>query len=109
MRVYDWIVIIVFVVLFGWTIIVNNKYLNLQDDYNSLKNNKEQIIDSLNNENTKTKKIIQSLEDEIVMINLELEKKENKVETIKKEKFTISPSFSKSTNLLKENLACTDL
>jgi hypothetical protein len=81
----------------------------LQDDYNRLKNNKEQIIDSLNRENEETKKIVQSLEDTINIINLELEKNKGKAETIKKETFIVSPSFSKSTNLLKENLECTDL
>jgi hypothetical protein len=33
----------------------------------------------------------------------------NKIESIKKEEFTVSTSFSKSAKLLKDNLACTDL
>jgi hypothetical protein len=38
-----------------------------------------------------------------------LETNSNKIESIKKEEFTVSSSFSKSTKLLKENLACIDL
>ena len=109
MQTYDWIVIIVFTILFGWTIIINSKYTSLQNDYNQLKNNNEQIIDSLNRENFETKKIIKSLEDTINIINSELEKNQEKVEVIKKEEFVISSTFSKSATLLKKNLECTDL
>ena len=109
MRVYDWIVIIGFVILFGWCIIVNNKYSTLQEDYNILKNDKEYIIDSLNKENAETKEIIKSLEDTLDKVNSKIEEESSKIEIVEKEEFTISNSFSESTILLKENLLCTDL
>jgi len=109
MKVYDWIVIIGFIILFGWCIIVNNKYSTLQEDYNILKNDKEYIIDSINRENIKIKEIVKSLEDTLSKVNSELEKNFDKIEIVKKEEFTISNSFSESTILLKENLLCTDL
>ena len=109
MRVYDWIVIIGFVILFGWCVIVNNKYSTLQEDYDILKNDKEYIIDSLNRENAETKEIIKSLEDTLDKVNSKLENSSNKIEGIEKEEFTISNNFTESTILLKENLLCTDL
>lgn len=109
MRVYDWIVIIGFVILFGWCVIVNNKYSTLQENYNILKNDKEYIIDSLNKENAETKEIIKSLEDTLDKVNSKIEEESSKIEIVEKEEFTISNSFSESTILLKENLLCTDL
>lgn len=109
MKVWDWIVIIGFVILFGWCVIVNNKYSTLQEDYNTLKVDKENVIDSLNKENNRISSEVLSLEDSICKINNVLETNSNKIESIKKEEFTVSSSFSKSTKLLKENLACIDL
>lgn len=109
MRIYDWIVIIGFVILFGWCVIVNNKYSTLQEDYNILKVDKENVIDSLNKENNRINSEVLSLEDSICKINDMLEISSNKIESIKKEEFTVSTSFSKSAKLLKDNLTCTDL
>lgn len=106
---YDWIVIIVFVILFGWCIISNSRYDSLQKDYDDLKYNREIIVDSLNREKIKTNKIIISLEDSIKTINQKLSNTSNKIESVEKEKFIISSNFSKSTLLLKENLECTSL
>lgn len=109
MKIYDWVVIIVFIILFGWCIIVNNNYLNLKEEYDILKNDKEYIIDSLNRENTKIREDIVSLKDTLEKINTNLLNNSNKIEIVKKEEFTVSLSFSESSNLLKNNLSCTDL
>ena len=109
MKLHNWIVIIGFVVLFGWCVIINNQYDSLKVDYEQLKNNKEQIIDSLNKENHKTKQTIKVLEDSLKVIDVKLSNNSNKIEGIKKEEFVVSASLSESSNLLKKNLLCTKL
>lgn len=44
MRIYDWIVIVIFIILLGWGVVVNIKYLTLQVDYEKLKNTKTKEI-----------------------------------------------------------------
>lgn len=69
MKIWDWIVIIGFVILFGWCVIVNNKYSTLQEDYNILKIDKESVIDSLNKENNRISSEVLSLEPWIIIFN----------------------------------------
>ena len=109
MKWSNWLVIIGFVILFGWCVIVNNQYDSLKVDYEQLKNSKEQIIDSLNKENHKTKQTIKVLEDSLKVIDVQLSDNSNKIESIKKEEFVVSVSLSESANLLKKNLSCTKL
>ena len=109
MKLYNWIIIIGFVILFGWCVIINNQYDSLKVDYEQLKNSKEQIIDSLNKENHKTKQTIKVLEDSLKVIDVQLSDNSNKIESIKKEEFVVSVSLSESANLLKKNLSCTKL
>ena len=109
MKLSNWIVIIGFVILFGWCVIINNQYDSLKVDYEQLKNNKEQIIDSLNKENHKTKQTIKVLEDSLKTIDIQLSNNSDKIEDIKKEEFVVSVSLSESTKLLKKNLSCTKL
>lgn len=109
MKLHNWIVIIGFVILFGWCVIINNQYDSLKVDYEQLKNSKEQIIDSLNKENHKTKQTIKVLEDSLKVIDVQLSDNSNKIESIKKEEFAVSVSLSESANLLKKNLSCTKL
>ena len=109
MKLHNWIVIIGFVILFGWCVIVNNQYDSLKVDYEQLKNNKEQVIDSLNKENNKTKQTIKVLEDSLKTIDIQLSNNSDKIEDIKKEEFVVSTSLSESANLLKKNLSCTKL
>lgn len=109
MKWYNWIVIIVFVILFGWCVIINNQYDSLKVDYEQLKNNKEQIIDSLNKENYKTRQTIKVLEDSLKVIDVQLSGNSNKIKSIKKEEFVVSVSLSESAKLLKKNLSCTKL
>ena len=109
MKWSNWLVIIGFVILFGWCVIINNQYDSLKIDYEQLKNNKEQIIDSLNKENHKTKQTIKVLEDSLKVIDVQLSDNSNKIEDIKKEEFVVSVSLSESANLLKKNLSCTKL
>ena len=104
MKLYNWIVIIVFVILFGWCIIINNQYDALKLDYEQLKDNSEQIVDSLHKENYKTKQTIKVLEDSLKVIDVQLSNNSNKIEDIKKEEFVVSSSLSESTDLLKKNL-----
>ena len=106
---HNWIVIIGFVILFGWCVTINNQYDSLKVDYEQLKNNKEQIIDSLNKENHKTKQTIKVLEDSLKTIDVQLSNNSDKIEDIKKEEFVVSVSLSESTKLLKKNLSCTKL
>ena len=109
MKLHNWIIIIGFVILFGWCVIINNQYDSLKIDYEQLKNNKEQIIDSLNKENHKTKQTIKVLEDSLKVIDVQLSNNSNKIESIKKEEFVVSVSLSESANLLKKNLSCIKL
>ena len=109
MKLYNWIVIIVFVILFGWCIIINNQYDALKLDYEQLKDNSEQIVDSLHKENDKTKQTIKVLEDSLKVIDVQLSSNSDKIEDIKKEEFVVSSSLSESTDLLKKNLSCTRL
>ena len=109
MKLHNWIVIIGFVILFGWCVIINNQYDSLKVDYEQLKNNKEQIIDSLNKENHKTKQTIKVLEDSLKTIDIQLSNNSDKIEDIKKKEFAVSVSLSESANLLKKNLSCTKL
>ena len=109
MKLYNWIVIIGFVVLFGWCVIINNQHDSLKVDYEQLKNNKEQIINSLNKENHEIKQTIKVLEDSLKVIDVQLSNNSSKIESIKKEEFVVSVSLSESANLLKKNLSCTKL
>lgn len=109
MKLHNWIVIIGFIVLFGWCIIINNQYSTLKINYEQLKNNKEQIIDSLHKENNKTKQTIKVLEDSLKTIDIQLSNNSNKIESVRKEEFVVSISLSESADLLKKNLSCTKL
>lgn len=109
MKLYNWIIIIVFVILFGWCIIINNQYDALKLDYEQLKDNSEQIVDSLHKENDKAKQTIKVLGDSLKVIDVQLSSNADKIEDIKKEEFAVSISLSESANLLKKNLSCTKL
>jgi hypothetical protein len=90
-------------------VIINNQYDSLKVDYEQLKNNKEQIIDSLNKENHKTRQTIKVLEDSLKVIDVQLSGNSSKIKSIKKEEFVVSVSLSESAKLLKKNLSCTKL
>ena len=87
----------------------SNQYDTLKMEYDSLKINKESIIDSLNRENSRIQNTIESLEDSLKVVDTKIVHHYIKVDNIKKEEFVISPALSESTNLLKENLLCTNL
>lgn len=105
----NWIVIIGFVILFGWCMVKSNQYDTLKVEYESLKTNKESIIDSLNNENAKAKYVIQTLEDSLKIVDNKVVHHYIKVDEVKKEQFVVSTTLSESTRLLKKNLLCTNL
>ena len=89
--------------------IKNNQYDTLKIEYESLKNNKESIIDSLNRENTKAKYTIKTLEDSLKIVDNKVGHHYIKVGEVKKEEFVISATLSESADLLKKNLLCTNL
>lgn len=88
---------------------ISYKYNKLEIDYNLLKIEEELVIDSLNKENLKYKSCIIQLKDSLNFIENKIINNSQKIDSIKKDEFIISSSFSESSILLKENLLCTDL
>jgi ribosomal protein L11 len=88
---------------------MSNQYLSVKRDYEFLKNTNERIIDSLKNENVKTKKVIKTLEDALKNLDSKIENTTTIIEVVKKEEFVVSTSLSESASLLKKNLSCTEL
>lgn len=97
------------ILLFIWGIIMSNQYLSVKRDYEFLKNTNERIIDSLKNENVKTKKVIKTLEHALKNLDSKIENTTTVIEVVKKEEFVVSTSLSESASLLKKNLSCTEL
>lgn len=74
-----------------------------------MRNNKENVIDSLYKENVKTKLEIKVLEDSLKTVDININNNLHKVNEIKKEEFIVSTSLSESADLLKKNLSCAKL
>ena len=87
----------------------SNQYDALKTEYELLKINRENVIDSLNRENVKAKLQIQVLEDSLRVVDNRVVHHYIKVDDIKKEEFVVSTTLSESASLLKNNLACTEL
>lgn len=88
---------------------MSNQYASIKRDYEFLKNTNERIIDSLKNDNIKTKRIIKTLEDSLKNVDTKIKNTTTIIEVVKKEEFVISTSLSESASLLKKNLSCTEL
>ena len=105
----NWIMLIFVILLFIWGVIMSNQYASIKRDYEFLKNTNERIIDSLKNDNIKTKRIIKTLEDSLKNVDTKIKNTTTIIEVVKKEEFVISTSLSESASLLKKNLSCTEL
>lgn len=104
-NLYNWIIIIIFVIVFGWSIISNNRYQSLKEDYQELLLDRDLQIDSLIKNNIEKEKSVKNLELQLVKLNKDLDSLYNvKTEIIEKNEFQISSSISNTAVLLKKNL-----
>lgn len=105
-NLYNWIIIIIFAIVFGQCVITHKKYNILEQEYNELLFEKTSIIDSLEYDNTKKSEFISELEQTILSLNDNLDSLYNIKMNIQKSenKFTISSSISHGAELLKQNL-----
>lgn len=105
-NLYNWIIIIIFVLVLGYGVISNIRYNNLKQDYDELKFKQENVIDSLKNDNLERMELISKLESEVIVLNNELDSlhasKQIVINSI--DKFTVSQSISEGASLLKQNL-----
>ena len=106
---YNWIIIVIFVFLFGWVIISNRRYEKISDKYDELLKSKTELIDSLESDNSLKEERILKLEKSLVNIDLQLDSVQNSKQEVSKKKFEVSPTLSESVELLKKNLQCVDL
>lgn len=105
-NLYNWIIIIIFAIVLGQSLITHKRYNTLQENYNELLFKQSNIIDSLESENLKKEKSIIDLELSVSDLNNKLDSLYNNKSNIIQEKnrFTISSSISEGSNLLKKNL-----
>lgn len=108
MKWYKWVMIVLFTILMAWGCVMTILYVNLKSNYYSFKNVKTYTIDSLNWENNKIKQTIITLEEKLKDVDNKIESNVDKIIEIKREEFVVSPSLSKSTELLKKNLSCVE-
>lgn len=108
-NLYNWIILVIFVFLFGWIIISNNKYSKLENRYYELINNDTSKIDSLLKANKQSEQLIIELEDSIYVIETQLVELMHQIKSVEKETFEVSSNFTESTILLQENLKCINL
>lgn len=103
-KLYIWIIIGLFII--GYNVIMQMRYNSLKQDYNELKIKKENIIDSLKNDNAERLQSIVKLESEIITLNYKVDSLYNVKQKVvqSKKDFTVSKSISESSNLLKRNL-----
>lgn len=105
-NLYNWIIIGIFVLVLGYSIIVQSQYNSLKQDYNELKFQKENVIDSLERDNAKRLESITELESEVKILNNKVDSLNNIKQIVIKSKkdFTVSRDISEGSNLLKQNL-----
>ena len=105
-NLHNWIIIVIFVVIFGYGIWFNQKYQRLEQQYKELLLKDVSVIDSLIQNNIEKELIIKDLEDEVVLLNHNIDSlQKTKLDLYQnKDKFTISQSLSESVLLLKKNL-----
>ena len=105
-KIYNWIIIILFVILFGWVIISNERYNNLESKYIEQMNKDAHEVDSLQKEILKSEEKIQKLTFQLTHVSEKLDSLYNIKQEIKNEVFVFSNSVSESAQLLKDNLQC---
>lgn len=105
-NLHNWIIIVIFVVIFGYCVICNQKYQRLEQQYKELLLKDVSVIDSLIQNNIEKESIIKDLKDEVVLLNHNIDSLQKiKLDLYQnKDKFTISQSLSESVLLLKKNL-----
>lgn len=105
-NLYNWIIIIIFVLVLGQCVITQKRYNTLQQDYNELLFEKSTIIDSLKQDNVKKSESIFNLESEVNSLNCKIDSLHNIKQEIKKDKnsFIVSKNISEGSRLLKQNL-----
>ena len=109
MKLFNWIILIIFVFIFGWCVIVQNRYLDLEDKYNEMINSQSNIIDSLNVVNKQSENTIVELRDSLINIEKELSIVSNKTIEVETKTCTVSSSFSESVTILNNNLKWIEL
>lgn len=109
-NILNWIVIITFVFLFGYVIISNRKYDNLQNEYEQLRRENTSQYDSLLNLQKERESKIKILENNIIILENDLDSLEQIKRNIENsKKFEVSSTFSEGVVLLKNNLKCENL
>lgn len=107
-NLHNWIIIIIFAVIFGYCVISNKRYERLEEQYQELLLKDNDTVDSLIENNVEKELIIKNLESEIVSLNHNIDSlqkiKSNLYKDKDKENFIISQSISESVLLLKKNL-----
>ena len=106
---YNWIIICVFVFIFGYCVISKYKYDTLKDKYEDVVSDKNLIIDSLYIENKTHSNRIMLLENTICDLSKNIDSLEKIKNIISKETFEISEDVSIVSTQLKNNLLCVDL
>lgn len=104
----NWIIIIIFLALIGFSVYSEIKYYNLKQDYIELKYNDFHRIDSLNTSINDKLQRINILEKNIDILNSKIDSLENIKKEIHKSSYTVSGSTSESIQLLKKNLEWRD-
>lgn len=97
-------ILILLIIVLGFSIYSEIKYYNLKQDYIELKYNNVQRIDSLNTSINDKLQRINILEQNITVLNSKIDSLENIKKEIHKSSYTVSGSTSESIQLLKKNL-----
>ena len=100
----NWIFVIFFFVLIGFSIYSEFRYYNLKQDYIELKYNDLHRIDSLNTSIKENLQKVEILEKNIVILNSKIDSLEKIKKEIYKTPFTVSTSTGESIKQLKQNL-----
>lgn len=105
-NLHNWIIIIIFAVIFGYCVISNKRYERLEEQYQELLLKDNDTVDSLIENNVEKALIIKNLESEIVSLNHNIDSLHKIKSNLYKDKesFIISQSISESVLLLKKNL-----
>lgn len=108
-NLHNWIIIIIFVILFGWVVVTKDKYEKLDLEYQELLLNKQFEVDSLYETIHQAEQTNLKLESAVMKLELKLDSLIEIKQDIEKEEFIIEKDLSRSANLLKQNLSCVDL
>lgn len=96
--------ILIIVLLIGFSIYSEFRYYNLKQDYIELKYNDLHKIDSLNTSIKENLQRVEILEENIVILNSKIDSLEKIKKEIYKSPFTVSTSTGESIKQLKQNL-----